>query len=40
MYTLALPQYGVYSMIGRNDLGNVLGAGKEDEARKRGSSIG
>ena len=39
-YSLALSQYGVYPMIGWNDLGHVLGAGKEDEARKLGASIG
>ena len=38
-YSLALSQYGVYSMIGWNDLGHVLGAGKEEEARKLGASI-
>ena len=39
-YSLALTQYGVYSMIGWTDLGQILGAGKEDEARKLGASIG
>ena len=38
-YSLALSQYGVYPMIGWNDLGHVLGAGKEEEARKLGASI-
>ena len=39
-YSIALTQYGVYPMIGWTDLGHVLGAGKEDEARELGASIG
>ena len=38
-YSLALSQYGVYPMIGWTDLGHVLGAGKEEEAKKLGASI-
>ena len=38
-YTLALEQYGIYQMIGWKDLGHVLGAGKEEEARALGASI-
>ena len=38
-YTLALEQYGIYQMIGWMDLGHVLGAGKEEEARVLGASI-
>ena len=38
-YTIALKQYGVYPMIGWTDLGHVLGAGKEAEARNLGASI-
>ena len=38
-YSLALAQYGVYSMIGWTDLGHVLGAGKEEDARRLGVSI-
>ncbi len=34
----ALEQYGIYQMIGWKDLGHVLGAGKEEEARKLGAS--
>ena len=39
-YSVALTQYGVYPMIGWTDLGHILGAGKEDEARALGASIG
>ena len=38
-YSLILQQYGVYSLFGWEDLGHVLGAGKEDEAEALGASI-
>ena len=38
-YDIALTQYSVYPMIGWKDLGTVLGAGKEEEARALGASI-
>lgn len=38
-YTAILQQYGMYAMLGWEDLGAILGAGKEDEARKLGASI-
>ena len=39
-YTLTLQQYGVYSLFGWEDLGHILGAGKEAEAKVLGKSIG
>ena len=39
-YTMMLQQYGVYSLFGWEDLGHILGAGKEDEAEALGKSIG
>ena len=38
-YTLMLQQYGVYAMLGWEDIGHILGAGKEEEARELGWSI-
>ena len=38
-FTLTLQQYGVYSLFGWEDLGHILGAGKEDEARALGASL-
>ena len=39
-YSLTLEQYGIYTKyMGWEDLGHVLGTGKEDEARELGSSI-
>ena len=38
-FSMVLQQYGVYAMLGWEDLGHVLGAGKEDEARELGASI-
>ena len=38
-YDIALAQYGVYPMIGWTDLGTVLGAGEEAEAKALGASI-
>ena len=38
-YSMAISQYGVFPMIGWNDLRHVLGAGKEDEARKLVANI-
>lgn len=38
-YSLVLQQYGVYSILGWEDLGHILGAGKEDEARRLGASV-
>ena len=38
-FSMALQQYGVYSLMAWEDLGHILGAGKEDEARKLGASI-
>ena len=39
-FSTALQQYGIYSMIGWEDIGQILGAGKEDEAKELGKSIG
>ena len=36
---MMLQQYGVYSLFGWEDLGHILGAGKEEEARELGRSI-
>ena len=39
-YSMALDQYGIYSRyMGWEDLGHILGAGKENEAKDLGSSI-
>lgn len=38
-YSTVLHQYGVYSLLGWEDLGHILGAGKETEAREMGASI-
>ena len=39
-YTTVLDQYGVYSKyMGWEDLGHVLGIGKENEERRLGASI-
>lgn len=38
-YTAILQQYGVYSMLGWEDQGHILGTGKEEEARKLGERI-
>ena len=39
-YTMALQQYGVYSnFMGWEDLGQILGAGHEEEAKALGASI-
>ena len=39
-YSMALDQYGIYSRyMGWEDLGHILGAGKEIEAKDLGSSI-
>ena len=39
-FSMALDQYGIYSkFMGWEDLGHILGAGKEDEARQLGASI-
>ena len=38
-YTMRLHQYGVYSLFGWEDLGHILGAGKEAEAKELGASI-
>ena len=39
-YTMALDQYGIYSKyMGWEDLGHILGAGKENEAKDLGRSI-
>ena len=39
-YSMALDQYGIYSRyMGWEDLGHILGAGKEIEAKNLGSSI-
>ena len=39
-YSMVLDQYGIYTKyMGWEDLGHVLGAGKEDEARSLGTSI-
>ena len=39
-YRMALDFYHIFGMMGWPDLGQVLGAGKEDEARALGASIG
>ena len=39
-YSMTLEQYGIYTKyMGWDDLGHILGTGKEDEARELGSSI-
>ena len=39
-YSMVLDQYGIYSkFMGWTDLGQILGTGKEEEARKLGASI-
>ena len=38
-FSLVLQQYGVYSMLGWEDLGHVLGTGKEADAKELGMSI-
>ena len=38
-YTAILQQYGMYAMLGWEDLGHILGAGKEEEAEQLGASI-
>ena len=39
-YSMALDQYGIYAKyMGWEDLGHILGAGKEAEANKLGTSI-
>jgi hypothetical protein len=38
-YPFMLEQYGMYKMFGWEDLGHVLGAGKEEEAKTLGASI-
>ena len=38
-YTAILQQYGMYSMLGWEDIGHILGAGKENEAKALGASI-
>ena len=38
-YSAILQQYGMFAMLGWEDLGHVLGAGKENEARALGASI-
>ena len=39
-YSMALDQYHVYTKyLGWNDLGTILGRGKEDEAKALGESI-
>lgn len=39
-YSYALDQYGIYSkFMGWDDLGHILGAGKEAEAKELGASI-
>ena len=32
-------KHGMYAMLGWEDLGHILGAGKENEARQLGASI-
>ena len=39
-FSLVLQQYGVYALLGWEDLGHILGAGKEAEAKALGASIG
>ena len=39
-YSMALAQYGIYAQyMGWEDLGHILGAGKENEAKESGASI-
>lgn len=39
-YSSTLDQYGIYSKyMGWQDLGHILGAGKEEEARDLGAAI-
>lgn len=38
-YTTILQQYGMYAMLGWEDIGHILGAGKKAEARNLGVSI-
>lgn len=38
-YTANLKQYGMYAMLGWEDIGHILGAGKENEAKALGASI-
>lgn len=38
-YTAILQQYGMYAMLGWEDIGHILGAGKENEAKALGASI-
>lgn len=38
-FSMALQQYSLYSLMGWEDLGHVLGAGKEGKAKELGSSI-
>lgn len=38
-YSAVQQQYGVYAILGWEDLGHILGAGKEDEARQLGASL-
>ena len=38
-YTAILQQYGMYAMLGWEDIGHILGAGKEKEAKALGASI-
>ena len=39
-YSMILDQYGIYSrFMGWDDLGHILGAGKENEAKELGASI-
>ena len=38
-YSAILQQYGMYAMLGWEDLGHILGAGKENEAKALGASI-
>ena len=39
-YSAVLDQYGIYSrFMGWTDLGHILGAGKEEEARNLGASV-
>lgn len=38
-YTAILQQYGMYAMLGWEDIVHILGAGKEAEAKALGASI-
>ena len=38
-YSAILQQYAMYAMLGWEDSGHILGAGKETEARALGASI-